>query len=134
MARAEIVHQNFRRRVAAGDLPEGARPAGPLNATDAVAIYRAGCLSRALDRTSRAMQRAGQGFYTIGSSGHEGMAAVAAALRVGDPAFLEGHGVRNRRHDPPARSAAARFASACSGWSSSTKHRIRRGVVPSASR
>ena len=88
MARAEIVHQNFRRRVAAGDLPEGARPTGSLNAADAVAIYRAGCLSRALDRTSRAMQRAGQGFYTIGSSGHEGMAAVAAALRVGDPAFL----------------------------------------------
>ena len=34
------------------------------------------------------MQRAGQGFYTIGSSGHEGMAAVAAALRPTDMAFL----------------------------------------------
>ena len=34
------------------------------------------------------MQKAGQGFYTIGSSGHEGMAAVAAALRPTDPAFL----------------------------------------------
>ena len=34
------------------------------------------------------MQAAGQGFYTIGSSGHEGMAALAAALRVGDMAFL----------------------------------------------
>jgi 2-oxoisovalerate dehydrogenase E1 component len=34
------------------------------------------------------MQRAGQGFYTIGSSGHEGMAAVAQALRPGDMAFL----------------------------------------------
>jgi 2-oxoisovalerate dehydrogenase E1 component len=29
-----------------------------------------------------------QGFYTIGSSGHEGMAAVAAALRPTDMAFL----------------------------------------------
>ncbi|MGB5069042.1 MAG: thiamine pyrophosphate-dependent enzyme, partial [Albidovulum sp.] len=37
---------------------------------------------------SRVMQRAGQGFYTIGSSGHEGMAAVAAALRPSDMAFL----------------------------------------------
>ncbi len=88
MDRAEIVHENFRRRVAAGDLPEGAKPTGPLRAVDAVAIYRAGCLSRALDRTSRAMQRAGQGFYTIGSSGHEGMAAVASALRLSDMAFL----------------------------------------------
>jgi 2-oxoisovalerate dehydrogenase E1 component len=34
------------------------------------------------------MQRAGQGFYTIGSSGHEGMGAVAAALRPTDMAFL----------------------------------------------
>jgi 2-oxoisovalerate dehydrogenase E1 component len=34
------------------------------------------------------MQKAGQGFYTIGSSGHEGLAAVAAALRPTDMAFL----------------------------------------------
>jgi 2-oxoisovalerate dehydrogenase E1 component len=50
--------------------------------------FRAQCLSRALDRTSRAMQKAGQGYYTIGSSGHEGMAAVAHALRPTDMAFL----------------------------------------------
>ena len=88
MDRADIVHQNFLRRVAAGDLPHGAAPSGSLTATGAVAIYRAACLSRALDRTSRVMQKAGQGFYTIGSSGHEGMAAVAAALRPTDMAFL----------------------------------------------
>lgn len=34
------------------------------------------------------MQKAGQGYYTIGSSGHEGMAAVAHALRPTDMAFL----------------------------------------------
>lgn len=88
MDRADIVHDNFLRRVAARDLPSGAAPSGPLGRAQAVAIYRAGCLSRALDRQSRAMQRAGQGFYTIGSSGHEGMAAVAAALRPDDMAFL----------------------------------------------
>lgn len=88
MDRADIVHENFLRRVAANDLPSGAPPAGPLAAPDAVAIFRAACLSRALDRTSRAMQKAGQGFYTIGSSGHEGLAAVAAALRPTDRAFL----------------------------------------------
>ncbi len=88
MDRAEIVHENFLRRVSAGDLPAGAAPAGPLSAAGATAIFRAGCLSRALDRQSRAMQKAGQGFYTIGSSGHEGLAAVAAALRPTDIAFL----------------------------------------------
>ena len=88
MDRAAIVHENFLRRVAAGDLPAGAPPSGPLDSTRAVGLYRAQCLSRALDRQSRVMQKAGQGFYTIGSSGHEGMAAVAAALRPTDPAFL----------------------------------------------
>jgi len=34
------------------------------------------------------MQAQGKGFYTIGSSGHEGMAAVAEALRPTDMAFL----------------------------------------------
>lgn len=88
MDRCEIVHENFLRRVAARDLPEGRPPAGPMTRDDAMAAYRAACLTRALDRQSRAMQRAGQGFYTIGSSGHEAMAAVALALRPDDMAFL----------------------------------------------
>src|SRR5206468_4768219 len=33
-------------------------------------------------------RKIGAGFYTIGSSGHEGNAAVAAALRMDDPALL----------------------------------------------
>jgi 2-oxoisovalerate dehydrogenase E1 component len=53
-----------------------------------VTLWQAACLARALDRQSRVMQRAGQGFYTIGSSGHEGMGAVALALRTTDMAFL----------------------------------------------
>ena len=71
MDRAAIVHENFLRRVAEGDLPPGRAPGGPLASAEAVSIYRSGCLTRALDRTSRAMQAAGQGFYTIGSAGHE---------------------------------------------------------------
>ena len=88
MDRCEIVHDNFLSRVSAGDLPAGRAPAGPMPPELAVAAFRAGCLARALDRQSRVMQRAGQGFYTIGSSGHEGMAAVALALRPDDMAFL----------------------------------------------
>ncbi len=88
MDRCEIVHDNFLRRVAAREFPMGKSPAGPLSPELAVQAFRAGCLTRALDRQSRAMQRAGQGFYTIGSSGHEALAAVALALRPTDMAFL----------------------------------------------
>lgn len=88
MDRAVIVEENFRRRVSAGDFPIGRGPSGPLSSQEAVSLYRSQCLSRALDLEARAMQKAGQGFYTIGSSGHEGMAAVASALRPTDPAFL----------------------------------------------
>ncbi len=88
MDRAQIVHDNFLTRVARRDLPEGAPPHPGLSGPEAVSLYRSQVLSRALDRTSRAMQKAGQGFYTIGSSGHEGMAAVAHALRPTDIAFL----------------------------------------------
>lgn len=88
MDRADIVHDNFVRRVKAGDLPQGRSPTGPLEPADAAALFRAQCLSRALDRQARKMQKAGQGYYTIGSSGHEGMAAVAHALRPDDIAFL----------------------------------------------
>ncbi|KIC27739.1 dehydrogenase E1 component subunit alpha/beta [Leisingera sp. ANG-M6] len=88
MDRAQIVHQNFLDRVKAGDFPAGAAPSGTLAAAEAVSTFRAQVLSRALDLTSRDMQKAGQGFYTIGSSGHEGMAAVARAVRPTDMAFL----------------------------------------------
>jgi len=88
MDRAQIVHENFLTRVAAGDFPLGAGPAGGLNPQAALGVFRAQVLSRALDIQSRVMQKAGQGFYTIGSSGHEGMAAVAQALRPDDIAFL----------------------------------------------
>jgi 2-oxoisovalerate dehydrogenase E1 component len=88
MDRTEIVHNNFERLVAANDLPSGRAPTPGLTDAEAVSLYRAQCLSRALDRASRSMQKAGQGFYTIGSSGHEGMAAVAHALSPTDMAFL----------------------------------------------
>ena len=88
MDRADVVDKAFRTRLVAGDLPEIHLTTGHLTPEDAVAIFQAQCLSRNLDRRSRKMQSEGQGFYTIGSSGHEGMAAIAAALRPDDMAFL----------------------------------------------
>ncbi|MEO0542984.1 MAG: thiamine pyrophosphate-dependent enzyme [Pseudomonadota bacterium] len=88
MDRAAIVEEKLRQRLRTGDLPRPSSPDSILKPEEAVGMFRAQCLSRALDLQSRVMQTAGQGFYTIGSSGHEGMAAVARALRPTDPAFL----------------------------------------------
>lgn len=86
MDRVSIVHDNFLTRVAAFDLPK-LTPHG-LDRDVSRALFEQQCLTRALDIVSREMQKAGRGFYTIGSSGHEGMAAVAHALRPDDIAFL----------------------------------------------
>jgi 2-oxoisovalerate dehydrogenase E1 component len=51
-------------------------------------LYTAQVQSRVLDHTARWLRGSGRGFYTIGSAGHESNAAVAAALRVTDPALL----------------------------------------------
>ncbi|MDF1728433.1 MAG: thiamine pyrophosphate-dependent enzyme [Sulfitobacter sp.] len=88
MDRVAIVHENFLRRVKARDLPAATGPLGTLKPEDAQALFQAQLTSRALDLQSREMQRRGQGFYTIGSSGHEGMAALGRASRVDDIAFL----------------------------------------------
>ena len=53
-----------------------------------LALFESQLMSRHLDLEARRLQARGEGFYTIGSAGHEGSAAVARALRVSDPAFL----------------------------------------------
>ncbi|MEP5728377.1 MAG: thiamine pyrophosphate-dependent enzyme [Sulfitobacter sp.] len=88
MDRVSIVHDNFLRRVAAQDFPVGTSSADGLNRQQAWSLYQSQVLSRALDLQSRAMQKAGQGFYTIGSSGHEGMAALGHSMRIDDISFL----------------------------------------------
>ncbi|NNK15908.1 MAG: MFS transporter, partial [Sulfitobacter sp.] len=88
MDRVSIVHENFLRRVAAQDFPQTQSTGEELERDEALNLYHAQVLSRALDLQSRIMQKQGQGFYTIGSSGHEGMAALGHALRTDDIAFL----------------------------------------------
>jgi 2-oxoisovalerate dehydrogenase E1 component len=54
----------------------------------ALGLFDAQLGSRHLDLAARWLRAQGKGFYTIGSSGHEGNVAVAAALRPTDPALL----------------------------------------------
>jgi len=63
-------------------------PDGALTCAEALALFDDQAASRHLDLAARALRARGEGFYTIGSSGHEGNAAVAAALRPTDPALL----------------------------------------------
>jgi 2-oxoisovalerate dehydrogenase E1 component len=51
-------------------------------------LFDAQAASRHLDFAARLLRARGDGFYTIGSAGHESNAAVAMALRPTDPALL----------------------------------------------
>ena len=53
-----------------------------------LAILDAQLASRHLDEAGRWLRSRDTGYYTIGSAGHESNAAVAAALRLTDPALL----------------------------------------------
>jgi 2-oxoisovalerate dehydrogenase E1 component len=69
-------------------------------------LFDAQLASRHLDLAARLLRGSGAGFYTIGSSGHEGNAGVAAALRLTDPALLHYRSgafylVRAAQADPP---------------------------------
>nr|WP_284236124.1 thiamine pyrophosphate-dependent enzyme [Mycolicibacterium sp. TUM20984] len=59
-----------------------------LSTADVLGLFDSQLGSRHLDLAARWLRGRGKGFYTIGSSGHEGNAAVAAALRPTDPALL----------------------------------------------
>ncbi|WP_372462193.1 thiamine pyrophosphate-dependent enzyme [Nocardia rosealba] len=76
-------------RTAVVGLGAGAVDAGAgIDAAFGLELFESQVASRHLDLAARRLGVARQGFYSIGSSGHEGNAAVAAALRVDDPALL----------------------------------------------
>ncbi|WP_110315008.1 thiamine pyrophosphate-dependent enzyme [Mycolicibacterium moriokaense] len=73
-------------RQPAGDQP--VRDGSSLTAQVCLALFDVVISSRHLDLAARWLRSQGKGYYTIGSSGHESNAAVAAALRPTDPALL----------------------------------------------
>lgn len=95
LSRAAIVDQAFTERLLSlepralrDDLDSPVRDGARLTARMALALFESQASSRHLDLAARELKVDGQSFYTIGSSGHEGNAAVAAALRPSDMAFL----------------------------------------------
>ncbi len=89
---ATALHEDFLSRVQKNDLPERRHHLSladaDLTGPQLIHIFESQLISRLLDLHARRLRARGESFYTIGSSGHEGNAAVAAALKVTDPAFL----------------------------------------------
>jgi len=92
MNRAEIIHENFIRRVMGGDFPAADRLLKPADAgladPEVVDLFESQVMSRLLDIVARRLRSRNEGYYTIGSSGHEGNAVFGKVFRYTDMAFL----------------------------------------------
>ncbi len=86
--RPTIIDNAFVARVAAHDFPAARSNEAPFTvpAHKLIDIFDSQIMSRHLDLWARRSK--GKTFYSIGSSGHEGTAAMAAATRTTDMAFL----------------------------------------------
>ena len=86
--RPTILDEAFSRRVAAHDFPDSRNNAVSQSFAPHVLVdlFDSQIMSRHLDLWARRSK--GKTFYSIGSSGHEGTAAMAAATRANDMAFL----------------------------------------------
>ncbi|GIJ66627.1 thiamine pyrophosphate-dependent enzyme [Virgisporangium ochraceum] len=83
----ESVDERLVRRLG-GSLPEPASADADVDPELLLRYLDAQLQARHLDLALRWLQSRKEGFYTIGSSGHESNAAVALALRPTDPALL----------------------------------------------
>jgi 2-oxoisovalerate dehydrogenase E1 component len=90
----QVVDEHFRSAVAGaarvGTRPAGAAvvPGGEVTGERCLELFDDQAGSRHLDLAARRLGASRRGFYSIGSSGHEGNVAVAAALRPTDPALV----------------------------------------------
>ncbi len=97
--RAEVIDRNFVRfcaeRGSACSLPPRRPLQEPIYADRPTIsgrllreLFESQIVSRHLDLMARELRKQNRGYYTIGSSGHEGNVAVGRATRYTDPAFL----------------------------------------------
>jgi 2-oxoisovalerate dehydrogenase E1 component len=90
--RPEKIHENFLVYVKEGRLPEASSTTrladSGLARDELLDLFETQCLSRHLDLRARELKNEGRCYYTIGSAGHEGNAALGKAFRLTDMAFL----------------------------------------------
>ena len=94
--RAEVVDNNFVRLLKTWAAPPSGRadPGAPvregcpLTGSALLELCESQMVSRHLDLIARELRAKDQGFYTIGSSGHEGNAVIGRVTRHTDPAYV----------------------------------------------
>jgi 2-oxoisovalerate dehydrogenase E1 component len=82
----EAIDEHFVASVQA--MRPGDRDGGDVDPSRVSGLFDAQLQSRHLDLAARWLQARGEGFYTIGSAGHEANAALGLLTRVDDPALL----------------------------------------------
>lgn len=92
MDRAQVVDKNFRNAVLEGKFPEARVSLTlkdvSLSPEELVDLFESQVMSRHLDLQARRLRAQNEGFYTIGSSGHEGNAVFGKVFRLQDMGFL----------------------------------------------
>jgi len=97
VSRVDFVDRRFRETVAAmaadfkpveRDPDQTFLENNPITQAQAVDLLESQLTSRWIDFVARELKNEGAGFYTIGSSGHEGNAMVGQLTKPTDPAFL----------------------------------------------
>lgn len=90
--RAKAIDEQFLRSVREERFPASQSRISPavagMSKQAFIELFESQLISRQLDLMARVLKDQGLGFYTIGSSGHEGNAAVARVFRHTDMAFL----------------------------------------------
>ena len=86
--RGALEAQLFDSLCALGDAPTVAAPMESTALAEMERLFDVQVASRHCDLAARWLRGRQQGYYTIGSAGHESNAAVAMALRLTDPALL----------------------------------------------
>ena len=90
--RASVIDQNFLIALKTAKFPNKLSnipaSASQLSPQEFVQLFESQLISRHLDLRARILKDQGIGFYTIGSSGHEGNAALGKVFRHDDMAFL----------------------------------------------
>ena len=90
--RTPVVDQNFITYVSSGNLPQASTQTtlndANLSHKQAKDFFHSQIISRHLDLEARRLKDIGRGFYTIGSSGHEGNAVLGNVFSYKDPSLL----------------------------------------------
>ncbi len=94
--RAEVVDRQFLEHaralggagVAPRDPSQPVRPGSALTGAKLLELFESQLICRHLDLAARELRAKDQGYYTIGSAGHEGNVVVGDLARHTDPAFL----------------------------------------------